>query len=158
MNKSHGHTISIRMLNFYSDSICPPLEIIFKTPLRNGRFSLEKKNVNVIPIPKKRRYMNYQKLLYFHFYLFVGKHLNIFFITLCLYNTFSKNDVLSSNHSGFRLGDSCIKQPLSINCQIFSAFDMRLEVRRIFLDISKTFGKVWHARIIFIAVLKWRFW
>ena len=31
----------------------------------------------------------------------------------------------------------------------FSAFDMRLEVCGMFLDISKAFGKVWHDGLIF---------
>ena len=37
----------------------------------------------------------------------------------------------------------------SINHEILSAFDMRLEVRGIFLDISKAFDKVWHDGLIF---------
>ena len=37
----------------------------------------------------------------------------------------------------------------SINHEILSAFDMRLEVRGIFLDISKAFDKVWHEGLIF---------
>ena len=41
-NKAHGHDmISIRMLKLCGDSICKPLELIFKTCLRNGRFPLE---------------------------------------------------------------------------------------------------------------------
>ena len=31
----------------------------------------------------------------------------------------------------------------------FSAFDMRLEVCGMFLDISKAFGKVWHDGLFF---------
>ena len=83
----------------------------------------------------------------FRFYLFLGKYLNACFKTLCL--IFSKNDVLSSNHSRFRPGDSCINQLLSINREIFSVFDMRIKARGIFLDISKAFGKVWHDGLIF---------
>ena len=45
--------ISIRMLKLCGDSICQPLAIIFKTSLRNGRFSLERKKANVVPIQKK---------------------------------------------------------------------------------------------------------
>ena len=37
----------------------------------------------------------------------------------------------------------------SINHEILSAFDMRLEVRGIFLDISKAFDKVWHDGLVF---------
>ena len=53
-NKAHGHDmISIRMLKLCGDSICKPLELIFKTCLRNGRFPLEWKKANVVPIHKK---------------------------------------------------------------------------------------------------------
>ena len=87
-------------------------------------------------------------IVQFHFYLFVGKYLNACFMTLCLI-FFSKNNLLSPNQSGFRPGDSCINQLLSINHEILSAFDMGLEVCRIFLDISKAFDKVWHDGLIF---------
>ena len=52
------------------------------------------------------------------------------------------NNLLSLNQSGFRSGDSCINQDLSINHEILNAFDKGLEVRGIFLDVSKTFDKV----------------
>ena len=41
------------MLKLCGDSICKPLVLIFKTCLRNGRFPLEWKKVNVVPIHKK---------------------------------------------------------------------------------------------------------
>ena len=59
-----------------------------------------------------------------------------------------KNDLLSPNQSEFRSGDSCINQLLSINHEILNAFDKGLEVRGIFLDISKPFDKVWHDGLI----------
>ena len=62
---------------------------------------------------------------------------------------FSKNNLLSPNQSEFRPGDSCINQLLSINHKILSALDMGLEVRGIFLDISKAFDRVWHDELIF---------
>ena len=85
-------------------------------------------------------------LVQFHFSLFVGKYLNACFMTLCL--IFSKNN-LPPNQSGFRPGDSCINQLLSINHEFLSAFDTGLDVRGIFLDIFKAFDKVWHDRLIF---------
>ena len=42
-----------------------------------------------------------------------------------------------------------MNQLLSINHKIFSVIDMGLEVRGIFVDISKAFGKVWHNGLIF---------
>ena len=66
-----------------------------------------------------------------------------------MYDFLTENDLLSPNQSGFRSGDSCINQLLSINHEILNAFDKGLEVRGIFLDISKAFDKVWHDGLIF---------
>ena len=38
---------------------------------------------------------------------------------------------------------------LSINNEILSAFDIGLEVRGIFLDISKAFDKAWYYGLVF---------
>ena len=51
--------------------------------------------------------------------------------------------------SGFRPGDSCINQLLSVTHDIFTSFDNGLEVRAAFLDISKAFDKVWHDGLIY---------
>ena len=64
-------------------------------------------------------------------------------------NFFKKNDLISPKQSGFRPGDSCINQLLSISHEILSAFDVGLEVRGLFLDISKVFEKVWHVGLIY---------
>ena len=47
------------------------------------------------------------------------------------------------------MGDSGINQLLSITHGIYSSFDEGIEVRSIFLDITKTFDKGWHDGIIF---------
>ena len=51
-----------------------------------------------------------------------------------------------SSQSGFLLGDPCIAQLISIIHEIQTAFDKNptVEVRVVFLDISKAFDKVWH--------------
>ena len=64
-------------------------------------------------------------------------------------NFFLENNLISQKQSGFGPGDSCINQLLSINHEILSAFDIGLEVRGLFLDISKAFDKVWHAGLIY---------
>ena len=66
-----------------------------------------------------------------------------------MFDFLSDNNLLSRNQSGFRSGDSCINQLLSINHEILYAFDKGLELRAIFLDISKAFDKVWHDGLIF---------
>ena len=57
---------------------------------------------------------------------------------------FLDNKLISTNQSGFKPGDSCINQLLSITHEIYKSFDDGLEVRSVFLDISKAFDKVWH--------------
>ena len=64
-------------------------------------------------------------------------------------NILSDNKLLSPNQSGFRSDNSCINQRLSINHEILNAFDKGLEFLGIFLDISKTFDKVWPDGLIF---------
>ena len=66
-----------------------------------------------------------------------------------IFNFFIENKLISSNQSGFKPGDSCINQLLSITHEIYKSFDVRLEVRSVFLDISKAFDKVWHDGIIY---------
>ena len=53
---------------------------------------------------------------------------------------------MSSHQSGFKGGDSCINQFLSITHEIYKSV---YEVCRVFLDISKAFDRVWHHDITF---------
>ena len=53
-----------------------------------------------------------------------------------MYDSLSDNNVIYPNQSGFRSGDSCINQLLSINHEILNAWDKGLEVLGIFLDIK----------------------
>ena len=66
-----------------------------------------------------------------------------------MFSFFLGNNLLAPNQSGFKPGDSCINQLLSITHEIYSSFDDGFEVRSIFLDISKPFDKVWDEGIIF---------
>ena len=78
-----------------------------------------------------------------------------------------ENNLLSSTQSGFKPNDSCVHQLISITHSIFSAFDGNpslevrdrkqpgnpsLEVRGVFLNLSKTFERVWHK--VFLRKLK----
>ena len=66
-----------------------------------------------------------------------------------MFSLFLDNNLLAPNQSGFKHGDPCINQLLSITHEIYKSFDDGFEVRNVFLDISKTFDKVWHEGIIF---------
>ena len=60
-------------------------------------------------------------------------------------------DLLNPNQSGFRPGDSTINQLISITHTIFKAFDCNppLDVRSVYLDISKAFDRVWHDGLMY---------
>ena len=60
------------------------------------------------------------------------------------------NKLLNLNQSGFVPGDSCIRQLTSITHEMYASFDVNppLEVRGVFLDISKAFDQVWHEGLI----------
>ena len=66
-----------------------------------------------------------------------------------LFNFLLENNPISPNQSRFKPGDSCINQLFSITHEIYNSFDEGLEVRSVFLDISKAFDKVWHKGLLF---------
>ena len=55
-----------------------------------------------------------------------------------------ENKLISSNQFDFKPGNYCINQLLSISHKKYESFDVRLEVRSVFLNISKTFDKELH--------------
>ena len=65
-----------------------------------------------------------------------------------IFEYLTTNKLISDNQSGFKTGDSCINQLLSITHKIYHSLDNGLEVRGVFLDISKAFEKVWHEGVI----------
>ena len=68
-----------------------------------------------------------------------------------LFKYLDDNNLLTSNQSGFRPGDSCVHQPLSITREIFKAFDANplLDVRGIFLDLWKAFDRARHDGLMY---------
>ena len=68
-----------------------------------------------------------------------------------IYHFLLEKRLLNPNQSSFRPSDYCINQLLEITYKIFEAFDcnLTLEVRSVFLDISKAFDKVWHKDLLF---------
>ena len=55
-----------------------------------------------------------------------------------------RNHLISQNQCGFKPGNSCINQFLAITHEIYKSFDACLDIRAVFLDISKAFDKIWH--------------
>ena len=128
-NKAHGHdNISIRMLKICGDSICVPLEMIFKQTLLTGVFLSEWKKGNTVPIHRKSDKQNIKNCRPVSLLPICGKIFErLIFNEMFIY--FSANKLISKNQSGFQSGVSCIKQPLSITYEIFTYFDNGLEVR-----------------------------
>ena len=136
------------MVKLCDASLCKPLELIFKSCLESGKFPLEWKKANVVPAHKKgdiQLLKNYRPMSLLPI---AGK-----IFERILYNNqfefFSKNHLISHNQSGFKPGDSCINQLLSITHEIYKSFDDGLDVRGAFLDISKAFDKVWHKGLLY---------
>ena len=66
-----------------------------------------------------------------------------------MFNFFAENNLRSQNQSGFKPDDSCTNQFLTIMLQIYKSVDDGHEVQSVFLDLPKTFDKVWHKGLIF---------
>ena len=123
-----------------------PLEIFLKRVYEIVDFHWNRKKANAVPIHKKSDKETTENYRLVSLLSICGK-----VFEGLLYDTvwfFSKN-LLSSNQSGFRAGDSCINQLLSVNHELLSDFDIEIEVCGIFLDIPKAFEEVWHDRQIF---------
>ena len=147
-NKAHGHDqISIRMIQICDKAICKPLHLIFSSCIESGIFPTEWKMANVVPIHKrddKQNVKNYRPVSLLPIFGKIFERL----IYNEMYSFFIKNDLISSNQSGFKQGNSCINQLLSITHDIYQSLDQGYEVRGAFLDISKAFDKVWHKGLI----------
>ena len=66
-----------------------------------------------------------------------------------IYEFIDENYIFNNNESGFQPSDSCIHQLIAITHNIFCVFHANpsLKVRGVFLDLSKTFNRVWHDRL-----------
>ena len=143
-NKAHGHDmISIHMLKICGKSIIKPNLIIYKNALRRAVFPTNGKKTNVVPVHKKN-----DKQLLKNYRLIPLLPICSKVLEKIIYNTmfecFIQNNLIAPNQPGFKTGDSCINQLVSITHEIYKSFDDGYEVRGVFLDILKAFDKVWH--------------
>ena len=144
-NKAHGwDDVSIQMVKLCDESLVKPLMKIFHLSLDSGIFPEIWKKANVVPVFKnkgdKSAVKNYRPVSLLPIF---GK-----IFEKCLYDTiygyFEGNHLFSDCQSGFRKGDSCVSQLLSITHEIYKGFDANrtLDTRGVFLDISKAFDRV----------------
>ena len=140
--------VSIRMLKTCGNSIYKPLQLIIRSCIVNQKLSSEWKKANVFPAHKKgnkQTLENYRPVSLFP----IGGKIFERLVYNSLFEFFIANELISSNQSGFKPGDSCINQLLSITHEIYKSFDDGYEVRGVFLDTSKAFDKVWHNGLIY---------
>ena len=149
VNKAHGpDNISGRMIELCEDSIALPLSIIFNNIINTGIFPVIWKSANVTPVHKKESKQivkNYRPISLLP--LFAKIFERILFSNM--YNHLILNNLITKNQSGFRPGDSVTNQLIFLVDKIHSSLDINLEVRSVFLDMSKAFDKVWHEVLLF---------
>ena len=138
------------MRKIYGDTICKPLELIFKQALTTDVFLSEWKKANIVPCYKKGSKQNLKNYRPVSLLPICGKIFERLIFNE-MFSFFLANNLLAPNQSGFKPGDSCINQLLSITHEVYSSFDDGFEVRSVFLDTSKVFDKVWYKEIIFIS-------
>ena len=68
-----------------------------------------------------------------------------------LYNHLVSNNLITNNQSGFRPGYSITNQLIYLVHEIIKSFDCNenLQVRSVYLEMSKAFDEVWHEGFIF---------
>ena len=65
-------------------------------------------------------------------------------------NTYlTRHNPINPHQSGFRPGDSTVKQLISICHRISKSLDNGEEVLSVFIDFRKAFDKVWHTGLLF---------
>ena len=103
------------------------------------------KSGNVTPIHKKdskRVINNYRPISLLPIFAKIFE--NILFLKM--YNHFTSNNLITKNQSGFRPNDSVTNQLI---CLVDFSLDVSLDVGSVFLDMSKSFDKVWHEGLLF---------
>ena len=135
--------MTIYQLKFVTSQLLYPLK------LKKGIFPDTQKKGNIIPAHKKYKTLINNDCPISLLPIF-GK---IFerVIYNSLFNYFLRNKLFTPSQSGSLTGDLCIAQLLSIIQEIQTAFNENpiVDVRGVFLDISKAFDEVWHDGLIF---------
>ena len=117
--------------------------MLFNNCIRDGVFPNEWKKANFIPVHKKGN----KQLASNNCPVSLLPICSKIFEKLrfdCIYDFLDQNCLLNANQSDFRPSDSCEHQLIAITHNIFTAFDANpsIEVRGIFLDLSKAFDRV----------------
>ena len=150
-NKSHGwDNISIKMIKMCGESLALPLKMIFEVALNDGVFPDDWKKGNIVPVHKKdlkTMLINYRPISLLPIFAKIFEKI----IFTSMFEYFIENELFTVCQSGFLPDDSCTSQLLSIIHEMQKSFDKSptIDVRGIFLNISKAFDKVWHKGFIY---------
>ena len=150
-NKAHGpDMITGQMLIICDESIVLPLNYIFTNILRTSIYPSAWKQANVTPIFKKNDKQAVKNYRPISLLPLCGK---IFekIVFENLYTYLDNHQLITKHQSGFRPGDSTTNQLLFLVNEIHECFEDKksIEVRAVFLDISKAFDEVWHDGLLF---------
>ena len=122
------------MIKIRGNSLCKPLEMIFKSCTIKGELPSEWKKPNVVLVHKKNDKLSLKNYRPISLLPFFGKIFEIIIYN----NTFeylTTNKVISDNQSGFKPSDSSVNQLLSITHEIYHSLNNGIGVRGVFLDV-----------------------
>ena len=129
--------------------MCKPLTLLFKNWFTSGKSPnvWKKSNVAVHKKGGKQLIKNYRSVSLLPI---CGKLMEKLMFN-SIFNFIDTRNMLSVHQSGLRPDDSCVHQLISIVHDIYNAFDANpsLEVRGIFLDISRSFNRVWNKGLLY---------
>ena len=150
-NKATGPDgISSKMLLLCGETVARPLHILFSNILASGTYPKIWKLANITPIHKKSDKQLIQNYRPISLLPICGKILEKLIFNH-MYTFLNSNNLITKKQSGFRPGDSTTNQLLDFIDEIHQSFDSNppLEIRAVFMDISKAFDKVWHEGLIY---------
>ena len=138
------------MIKICDKSLLKPLTILFQSSTKSSCYPVIWKRSNIIPVHKKNDKQLVENCRPISLLPIFGKIFEKIIFDR-LYNFLLQEELLNPNQSGFRPSDSCVNQLIAVAHEIFKAFDCNpsLEVRSVFLDISKAFDKVWHEGLLY---------
>ena len=145
-NKAQGpDNIPVRILKETAVQITPSLCALFNKSLRVGVLPNDWKLANVVPIHKhgEKTYVEHYRPI--SLLSLISKVLE-----RCIFNNIKYHvyDQINPCHNGFMYGKSCITQLIEVLERIGRELDRGRQIDVLYLDMSKAFDKVSHAKLL----------
>ena len=157
INKAHGHDdIFNRMIEIKTKSLLKPLTFLFEYSIKKILLPRHMEKIQYYTCAYKARQTldtNHRPISLLPIF---GKIFEKIIVNR-IYNFVLEENLLNPYQSGFRPSVSCVNQLIAVTHDIFGACNCNppLEVRSVFLDISKTFDKIWHEGLLYKAKSMW---